>query len=197
MAWKLYRQGLGVIFMPQVLLRNEFFDLEEARVLTVIPDNADKASSSPAAQSSAEARARARTSSLSSSPTTSTTSTSTSETAAVPPPLTAPASLTATPLAAKSNGTNSTNEGLAAGLGLTLGFAFVGGLLFGLYKWDQKRRMKKRPHSFKRSPAADAISLPTPLVETNGHMEWEMATNANTHEAPSQAQTRRTPRIYI
>ncbi|KAL8725144.1 MAG: hypothetical protein Q9166_007548 [cf. Caloplaca sp. 2 TL-2023] len=162
----------------------KFFDLEKSRVLTVIPE---RASTSRAASSSAQPS----TSSLPSSSTISTTSSSTA--AAATSTLRAPISPTATPQAQPSSGNNSTTTGLAAGLGITLGLALIGGLLVGLYKWDQRRRMRKQPDLLKGSPDSNAISLPTPIVETNGHQQWEMSTNENAHEASLQAQTGRTP----
>ncbi|KAL8805157.1 MAG: hypothetical protein Q9182_002139 [Xanthomendoza sp. 2 TL-2023] len=167
--------------------KKEFFDLDEARVLTVIPQHPELASTSKSStQSSSSTKlssSTSSTSSISSTPTTAAAST-----------LSAPASPTASPLAANSKSNDSTNKGLAAGLGLVLGLAFVGALLFGLYRWDQQRQAKKQAQLLKRSPAPNDISLPTPLVETEGNMQWEMATPGNTHEAPSQPQTQRTPR---
>ncbi|KAL8768005.1 MAG: hypothetical protein Q9209_005676 [Squamulea sp. 1 TL-2023] len=100
-----------------------------------------------------------------------------------------------------SGGSRSINKGLAAGLGITLGLAFLGGLLFALYKWDQRRRMKTQPQPLKQWPAPalapDAQSLPSMAAETNGQMEWEMPIRESAHEAPSTPQTQHAPRTML
>ncbi|KAL8652172.1 MAG: hypothetical protein Q9226_004374 [Calogaya cf. arnoldii] len=165
----------------------EYFKLDAARPLTVIPENPATVSSSTATTTSAQPR----TSSLSSASTPST-----------PTATAAPALPTPNAAEADSGGSSSTNKGLAAGLGITLGLALIGGLLFGLYKWDQRRRMKRQPHMLKRTSAAasppDAVSLPTTMAERNpnAQMEWEMPTREEAHGAPSWAQTQQTPGIH-
>ncbi|KAL8669166.1 MAG: hypothetical protein Q9224_007753, partial [Gallowayella concinna] len=140
-----------------------FFDLDEAKVLNVIPEHPEQASTSLAAQSSSQTLARARTSSLSSLSTTISSSASSISSNPAASTLRAPASPTISPPAENSNRNDTINKGLAAGLGLALGFALIAGLLFGLYKWDQKRRTKRQAQLLKRSPVPDASPPPTPL----------------------------------
>lgn len=141
-------------------------------MLTVIPENPETVSTS----SSTTTSAQPRTSSSSSSSSTSSTPTATA----------APAVPAATGAAEDSGGSNSTNKGLAAGLGITLGLALIGGLLFGLYKWDQRRRMKRQSPMVKRSSvsasAPDGVSLPISGAERNGQTEWEMPTREDAHQ---------------
>lgn len=141
-------------------------------MLTVIPENPETVSTS----SSTTTSAQPRTSSSSSSSSTSSTPTATA----------APAVPAATGAAEDSGGSNSTNKGLAAGLGITLGLALIGGLLFGLYKWDQRRRMKRQSPMVKRSSvsasAPDGASLPISGAERNGQTEWEMPTREDAHQ---------------
>ncbi|KAL8810919.1 MAG: hypothetical protein Q9223_007648 [Gallowayella weberi] len=164
--------------------KHDPFELDEAKLLTVIPQNPERASTSKSStQSSSSTTFPSSTSSTPSTPTTAATST-----------VTAPASPAVSPSAAATPKSNdSTNKGLAAGLGIVLGLALIGGLLFGLYKWDQKRQAKKQAQSLKRSSAPNEILPPAPLVENEGHMQWGMATAGNVHEAPPQPQTPRTP----
>ncbi|CAO1597770.1 hypothetical protein XANCAGTX0491_001567 [Xanthoria calcicola] len=160
------------------------FKLDAARVLTVIPENPETVSTS----SSATTSSQPRTSSLSSTPTSST-----------PTATTAPAVPAATGAAEDSGGSNSTNKGLAAGLGITLGLALIGGLLFGLYKWDQRRRMKRQSPMVKRSSvsasAPGGVSLPISGAERNGQTEWEMPTREDAHQG-QYAHTGQTPGVH-
>ena len=146
-------------------LDEEFFQLPEVRVQTVIPLHTSTSSSSSSSSTSAAA------STPSSAPQRATASASSS------------ASSSPTPTPEASSGSNSTNKGLAAGLGLVLGLAILGAVLFALYKWDQKRRMKAKGQ-IHMLDSPHRSSQPTPPVETNGYQEWEMASEANTHEAP-------------
>ncbi|KAL8844983.1 MAG: hypothetical protein Q9205_006695 [Flavoplaca limonia] len=161
--------------------------LDTARPVTVIPEEGETVSSSSAITSSDQPR----TSSLSS---------------ASEPSNPSPAAATTPPTDSTpredSDNNDSTNKGLAAGLGVVLGLAVIGGLLFGLYKWNQRRKMKKQPHSMKRSSAPtsapEGVSLPPSMVERNGQMEWELPTREGDHESESYAQgpyaqTRETP----
>ncbi|KAI4217745.1 MAG: hypothetical protein L6R36_009290 [Xanthoria steineri] len=162
--------------------KGEQFKLDAARVLTVIPENPETVSTSSSTMTSAQPR----TSSLSSSSPISSTPTATA----------APA----VPGAAEdSGGSNSTNKGLAAGLGITLGLALIGGLLFGLYKWDQRRRMKRQSPMVKRSSvsasAPDGVPLPTTVPERNGQTEWEMPTREDAHQG-QYAHTGQTPGVH-
>ena len=77
------------------------------------------------------------------------------------------------------------NKGLVAGLGLTLGFAITGFTLFAIYKYNQRRRQRVTKAQIHRTPDLVPDPLPTHPIETNGYTEWEMATNRNTHEAPT------------
>ena len=154
-----------------------YINLDAASPVTVIPKEGETVSSSGATTSSD----RPRTSSLSSALASSNPSSAVAATS----------STDSTPREDSDNN-NSTNKGLAAGLGVVLGLAVIGGLLFGLYKWNQRRKMKKQLHSMKRSSAPtsapEGISLPPSMVERNGQMEWELPTREGDHESASYAQ---------
>ncbi|KAI4271060.1 MAG: hypothetical protein LQ337_006280 [Flavoplaca oasis] len=157
--------------------------------VTVIPEEGEMVSSSSATTSSDQPRTSSLSSaSASSNPSSAATTTSPTDSTS----------------GEDSGSNNSTNKGLAAGLGVVLGLAVIGGLLFGLYKWNQRRKMKKQPHSTKTSSAPapasapEGISLPPSMVERNGQMEWELPTREGDHEPASYAQgpyaqTRETP----
>ena len=164
-----------------------YINLDAASPVTVIPEEGDSVSSSSATTSSDQPR----TSSLSSP----SASSNPSSAAATTSP-------TDSTTREGSDNNNSTNKGLAAGLGVVLGLAVIGGLLFGLYKLNQRRKMKKHPHAMKRSSAPASvpggISLPPSMVERNGQMEWELPTREDDHESASYArgpdvQIRETP----
>lgn len=96
---------------------------------------------------------------------------------------------------------SATNKGLAAGLGLTLALAGIGGI-FGLYKYHQRRRRTTKKTQTIHSRMRDLVpdQLPQHPIETNGYTEWEMSTPGNTHEAPDTAQrqaSRRTRRSRL
>ncbi|KAI4104789.1 MAG: hypothetical protein L6R37_003062 [Teloschistes peruensis] len=156
-----------------------YFQLQTAKVQTIIPLHAAAASASSSSSSSARSTSS---SSTSTSSTSTTASSSTAVTGAVASSTRSPA-----PSPDHSDGSsNSTNKGLAAGLGLVLGLAVVGGALFGLYKWDQRRRMKNKGFMMHGIDSPQPSSNnPTLLIETQGYTEWEMASHANRHEAPS------------
>lgn len=164
-----------------------YINLDIASPVTVIPEEGETVSSSSATTSSDQPR----TSSLSSASASSN-----------PSSVAATTSPTDVIMGEGSEDNNSTNKGLAAGLGVVLGLAVIGGLLFGLYKWNQRRKMKKQPHSMKRSSASASapggISLPPSMMERNGQMEWELPTREDDHGSASYAQgpdvqTRETP----
>lgn len=108
--------------------------------------------------------------------------------------LRAPVSPTASPVASTNSATKDspTNKGLAAGLGVTLGLAAIGGVLFGLFKYNQRRRRRlvEKLQSYRMgTPDVGPTLLPQHPIETNGYTEWEMATNINAHEAPSESES--------
>ena len=80
--------------------------------------------------------------------------------------------------------------GLVVALGLILGIACFGGIVFAVRKYYQRyRRGNDHLQDSQRQSAVSLILQPT--VEVTGYTEWEMATIWNAHEVPGTVGTRK------
>lgn len=116
------------------------------------------------------------------------------------PSTSSPSTTSPTPAHSK----NHTNTALAAGLGVPLGLAVIGAMLFALHKYNQSRRQRSEEAATLPSKESqnlqggfsDSTLYPQQQpVEVQGYTQWEMATEKNLPEVPANEMASSRPEL--